>query len=47
MCVKYPNKLKNTEIEIEVENYHLSVNHCQCDYPSDNLPHCGLCHRDL
>ena len=37
----------NLEVEIEFENYHLVNGHCKCDYPSDDLPHCGLCMRDL
>lgn len=47
MTVKYPHTKKQLEVEIEIENYHLVSGHCKCDYPSDNLPHCGLCMRDL
>ena len=47
MTVKYPYKLQQMELEVELENYHLVSNHCYCDYAGDMVPHCGLCDEDF
>lgn len=45
--IKASVKAFKEDVSIEMENYHLVNGFSKCDYPNEDLPHCGLCFRDL